>query len=226
MEEKKVHWIAGASIVCLIILIIVLGVTLPIAKTFYLILGVDIGAIFSILALLVIRCHFNKRRKKLEFRFNLESRELRGEYSFLRKIAGVPTKFRYKELEEATDNFQALIGQGASASVFKGILSDGTAVAVKRIDSQDHGEKEFRSEVSAIASVQHVNLVRMLGYCIVPSGSRYLVYDFISNGSLNSWIFPRSSDRRRNRPEGCLSWDLRYLSYENYVSCLHLPFFN
>ncbi|KAL5065040.1 hypothetical protein RYX36_026777, partial [Vicia faba] len=81
---------------------------------------------------ILIRHRYNKRRKVLELQLKSEGRELRIEYSFLRKVAGVPTKFRYKELEEATDNFQAVIGTGSSASVFKGILSDGTSVAVKR----------------------------------------------------------------------------------------------
>ncbi|CAI0626130.1 unnamed protein product, partial [Linum tenue] len=63
----------------------------------------------------------------------------------------------------------SFLGRGASASVFKGVLSDGTAVAVKRIGPEARGEKEFRSEVAAIASVQHLNLARLIGYCIVPN---------------------------------------------------------
>lgn len=137
-----------------------------------------------------------------------EGRELRIEYSFLRKVAGVPIKFRFKEIEEATENFGTFLGRGASATVFKGILTDGTSVAVKKICGEERGEKEFRAEVAAIASVQHVNLVRLLGYCVVPGGPRFLVYDFIPNGSLDCWIFPRRIVR--NRPSGCLSWDLRY----------------
>jgi len=144
----------------------------------------------------------------LESQLRSEGQELRIEYSFLKKVAGVPIKFRYKELEEATDGFQALIGKGASASVFKGILNDGTSVAVKRIDGGERGEREFRSEVAAIASVHHVNLVRLLGYCNAPTAPRYLVYEYVSNGSLDCWIFPkRLSQRRRG---GCLSWNLRY----------------
>lgn len=146
----------------------------------------------------------------LESQLKTEGRELRIEYSFLRKVAGVPTKYRFKELEEATDGFQALIGRGSSASVFKGILSDGTSVAVKRIDGEDRGEREFRSEVAAIASVQHVNLVRLFGYCNAPSAPRYLVYAFIPNGSLDCWIFPERVEGTRVRRGGCLPWNLRY----------------
>lgn len=211
MEDKKVNIIAISSVSALIILIIVARIALKLSKAFFLICGAGISVIIAVFAFLVIRQRYNRRRKLLESKWVSEGRELRIEYSFLRKIAGVPTKFRYKEIEEATDKFQALLGQGASASVFKGILSDGTSVAVKRIAGEERGEKEFRSEIAAIASVQHLNLVRLLGYCSVPSGPRYLVYDFIPNGSLDSWIFPkRESQIGKNRRFGCLSWGLRY----------------
>lgn len=221
MENQKANWIACSLVIALIIVIAVAGATLRLSKAFYLVVGVDVALILSVFVWLVVRRHYNRRRVLLESRL-AEGRELRIEYSFLRKVAGVPTKFRYKEIEEATDGFQALLGQGASASVFKGILSDGTAVAVKRIDGQERGEREFRSEVSAIASVQHVNLARLIGYCCVPAGPRFLIYEFIQNGSLDCWIFPKS--RRRSRPGGCLSWDQRYrvaLDVAKALSYLH-----
>ncbi|KAL8136835.1 hypothetical protein V2J09_002836 [Rumex salicifolius] len=132
-----------------------------------------------------------------------------GNISFIHRIAGVPTNFTYKELEHATDNFNSLVGRGGSGTVFRGILNDGTAVAVKRIESgeKESGEKEFLSEVAAIASVQHVNLVRLFGFCVVPSGPRFLVYEFVENGSLDGWLFARRDPRKR--AGGCLPWRLR-----------------
>lgn len=208
MEDKKASLIAVLSVFALIILIIVARVSLKLSNPFFLILGADIAAVLAIFTYVIIRYRFNRRRKLLETQLDSEGRELRMEYSFLRKVAGVPTKFRYKEIEEATDHFQALIGRGASASVFRGILNDGTSVAVKRIEGEEHGEKEFKSEVAAIASVQHVNLVHLLGYCCVPGGPRFLVYEFLQNGSLDCWIFPQRA--RPGQPGGCLSWELRY----------------
>ncbi|KAG7023541.1 putative receptor-like protein kinase, partial [Cucurbita argyrosperma subsp. argyrosperma] len=211
MEDKKAHVIALSFIVFLILLVILARVLLKLSKPFYLICGIDVSLTAAILMYLVIRRRFNRRRKQLESQLVTEGRELRIEYSFLRKVAGVPTKFKYKELEEATDYFRALIGQGSSGSVFKGVLKDGTAVAVKRIEGENRGEKEFRAEVSAIASAQHVNLVRLIGYCINSSGPRFLVYEFVSNGSLDCWIFPKKPrHKNRNRPGGCLAWDMRY----------------
>ena len=87
--------------------------------------------------------------------------------------------------------------------VFKGILDDGTAIAVKRIDGEEHDDEEFKAEVAALATVQHRNLVRLLGFCLVPRGPRFLVYEFIENGSLDNWIF--NGDNRRVLP-----WAFRY----------------
>ncbi|KAE9602267.1 hypothetical protein Lal_00049714 [Lupinus albus] len=209
MEDRKVITIAVVSVITLVIVIIVARVKLELSKAFFLILGADVAGILAVFSFVLIRQRYKIRRNLMESRLRSEGRELRIEYSFLRKVAGVPTKFRYKELEEATNKFQALIGKGSSASVFKGILKDGTSVAVKRIDGEERGEREFRSEVAAIAGVQHVNLVRLFGYCNAPSAPRYLVYEYVPNGSLDCWIFP-SNDLTNRRVGGCLPWNLRY----------------
>ncbi|XP_073132508.1 probable receptor-like protein kinase At5g20050 [Henckelia pumila] len=208
MEDRKAHLIAIFIIILLILLTIVARVSLKLSRTFFLICGADTAAIFAVLAVIFIRLRYSSRRKQLERLHDSEGRELRIEYSFLRKVAGVPTKFRFRELEEATDGFRSMVGRGGSASVFKGMLSDGTAVAVKRIDGEDGGgEKAFKSEVAAIASIQHVNLVRLLGYCIASAGPRFLVYGFVFNGSLDNWIFPKTGGRGRR--SGCLPWNSR-----------------
>ncbi|KAL6551560.1 hypothetical protein OROGR_007714 [Orobanche gracilis] len=228
MEDRRANLIAFSIIVLLIFLVIIAHLFLKLSKTFFLIFGADLAAILSVAAFIVIRFRFSGRRRQLERELDFQGRELRIEYSFLRKVAGVPTKFRYRELEEATDGFRSLIGRGAFGSVFKGILSDGTAVAVKRIDDgEERGDKSFKSEVAAIASVQHVNLVRLLGHSIASSSSsssgcpRFLVYEFIHNGSLNNWIFSNNNrfagaggagggDSIIQQSRGdCLSWDSR-----------------
>ncbi|XP_057435806.1 probable receptor-like protein kinase At5g20050 [Lotus japonicus] len=209
MEDRRVNIVASISVITLICIIIFARVLLKLSRAFFLICGAGVSVILAVLVWLLLRLSYNRRRRLLESQLIFEGQELRTEYSFLRKVAGVPTKFKFKELEEATDGFQSLVGKGSSASVFKGVLSDGTSIAVKRINALgNRGEKEFRSEVAAIASVHHVNLVRLLGYCNAPSAPRYLVYEFISNGSLDCWIFPK----KENQSHGgrCLSWNLRY----------------
>ncbi|XP_024968792.1 probable receptor-like protein kinase At5g20050 [Cynara cardunculus var. scolymus] len=210
MEDRKANIFALSSLVFLISVIVVARVVLHLSKSFFLIIGAAVAAIFAVITFYFIRRHLRHRRRVMETRLASEGKELRIEYSFLRKIAGLPTKFRYKELEEVTDNWKSVIGKGASACVFKGVMKDGTAIAVKRIQhEEERGEKEFRSEIAAIASVQHVNLVRLFGYCIHNS-SRFLVYEFIPNGSLANWIFSRPATARNNGSRGgCLSWGLR-----------------
>nr|GLL45250.1 probable receptor-like protein kinase At5g20050 [Ipomoea trifida] len=211
MEDRKAHTIAISLVAILIIVVVVARLILNLTPTFYFLCGADIAAILAVVAVAVIRLRFRSRRRQLEQQMDAEGRELRIEYSFLRKVAGVPTKFRYQELENATDGFRALVGKGSSGSVFMGVLSDGIPVAVKRIEGEERGEREFRSEVAAIASVQHVNLVRLLGYCSgLPSGPRFLVYDYISNGSLDNWIFTKRNPQLQGRKSGCLSWELRF----------------
>ena len=210
MEDRRVNIIASISVITLIIIIIIARILLKLSKAFFLICGAGVAVILAVFGFVFLSLIYKRRRRILESQLKSEGQEIRIEYSFLRKVAGVPTKFRYNELEEATDGFQSLIGRGSSASVFKGILNDGTSVAVKRIDAEERGAREFKSEVAAIGNVHHVNLVRLFGYCNSSSAPRYLVYDYIANGSLDCWIFPKRDSQRRPRPGGCLSWNLRY----------------
>lgn len=207
MEDKKANIIAVTLVIFLISAVIVARVVLNFSKSFFLIVGAAVAGIVAVIAFYFIRRHLHQRRQMMETRLASEGRELRIEYSFLRKIAGLPTKYRYKDLEEATDNWKSVIGKGASGCVFKGLLKEGIPVAVKRIQhEEERGDKEFRSEIAAIASVQHVNLVRLYGYC-VHNSSRFLVYEYIPNGSLANWIFSRPVTART--VGGCLSWNLR-----------------
>ncbi|KAF3956402.1 hypothetical protein CMV_018467 [Castanea mollissima] len=83
------------------------------------------------------------------------------------------------------------VGRGAFAKVYKGILEyeDRKLVAVKRMnDFVKDCDMEFKAEVSAIGSTNHRNLVQLLGYCN-EGQHRLLVYDFMSNGSLASFLF-------------------------------------
>ncbi|CAL5033535.1 unnamed protein product [Urochloa decumbens] len=105
---------------------------------------------------------------------------------------GLPLKaFTYAELEKATGGFQEVLGTGASGIVYKGQLQDQhrTCIAVKKIDKiEQESEKEFTAEVQAIGQTHHKNLVRLLGLCN-EGKERLLVYEFMSNGSLNRVLF-------------------------------------
>ncbi|XP_056862452.1 probable receptor-like protein kinase At5g20050 [Raphanus sativus] len=208
--------IATITILTLLLVIIAARVYLKLSKTFYLLAGVDVSLILAVFCFLAIRKPLQQREEAPRIKIHLRGRELRIEYSFLRKVAGVPTKFKLDDLEEATDGFRIQIGKGGSGSVFKGVLKDGSQVAVKRIEGEEKGEREFRSEVAAIASVQHKNLVRLYGYSSV-NRYRFLVYEYIPNSSLDVWIFPGRGGSRRLG--GCLTWDQRY---QVAIDILHL----
>ncbi|XXG73732.1 hypothetical protein AAC387_Pa07g2593 [Persea americana] len=109
--------------------------------------------------------------------------------------------FSYRDLQSATKNFSEVLGRGGFGSVFSGTLPDSTAIAVKKLEEFGQGEKQFRAEVSTIGTIQHVNLVRLRGFCSERS-KRLLVYDYMPNGSLDSHLFRDSAET--------LDWGTRY----------------
>ncbi|KAM0825664.1 hypothetical protein ACQ4PT_069406 [Festuca glaucescens] len=108
-------------------------------------------------------------------------------------------------IRAATGGFcpKNVIGRGGFGIVYKGKMPDGQEVAVKKLSAENRvqGLKEFKNEVDLIAKLQHRNLVRLLGCCIHGS-ERILVYEYMSNRSLDAFIF----DSRRR---ASLSWKTR-----------------
>lgn len=118
-------------------------------------------------------------------------------------VEGSLVAFEYRDLLNATKNFSHKLGGGGFGSVFKGSLADSTIVAVKKLESISQGEKQFRTEVSTIGTIQHVNLIRLRGFCSEGS-KKLLVYDYMPNGSLDSHIF------HDKNPNNVLEWKTRY----------------
>ncbi|GLT50373.1 hypothetical protein SLA2020_238630 [Shorea laevis] len=113
--------------------------------------------------------------------------------------------FKYSILEKATGSFAEVnkLGQGGFGTVYKGALSDGREIAVKRLFFNNrHRVADFYNEVNIISSVEHKNLVRLLG-CSCSGPESLLVYEFLPNKSLDRFIF----DTNRGR---VLNWDKRY----------------
>ncbi|CAI9296340.1 unnamed protein product [Lactuca saligna] len=155
-------------------------------------LGLIGGSFVLFLILVVGFTTFILQKKK-------RGREIEEEH--LDQVTGMPTRFSYQELKTATDNFSKKLGQGGFGSVFQGTLEDGSQIAVKCLQGLGHVKKSFLAEVESIGSIHHVNLVRLRGFCAWKS-ERHLVYEFMSNGSSDQWIY----DGDRNH---ILGWEFR-----------------
>ncbi|XP_031497864.1 LRR receptor kinase SERK2-like isoform X2 [Nymphaea colorata] len=96
-------------------------------------------------------------------------------------------QFSWRELQLATGDFSEnnVLGQGGFGKVYKGILSDNTKVAVKRLTAYHSpvGEAAFLREVELISVATHKNILRLIGFCITAS-ERILVYPFMENLSV------------------------------------------
>ncbi|XP_019166468.1 PREDICTED: probable receptor-like serine/threonine-protein kinase At4g34500 [Ipomoea nil] len=113
--------------------------------------------------------------------------------------------YSLKELEMATNRFSTdnVIGEGGYGVVYRGVLPDGSVVAVKSLlNNKGQAEKEFKVEVEAIGKVKHKNLVGLLGYC-AEGTQRLLVYEYVDNGNLEQWLHGDVG------PVSPLTWDIR-----------------
>ncbi|WCJ42943.1 S-locus lectin protein kinase family protein [Euphorbia peplus] len=106
-----------------------------------------------------------------------------------------PGSIYYKNtLVATTNNFSPpnKLGQGGFGIVYKGKLSDGKEVAVKRLSTNSgQGIEELKNEIMLIAKLQHRNLVKLLGCCI-EGGEQMLIYEYMPNKSLDSFIFDQT----------------------------------
>ncbi|KAF7851211.1 hypothetical protein BT93_L4312 [Corymbia citriodora subsp. variegata] len=145
----------------------------------------------------------------------------------LEQLLGLPTRFTYDDLVAITEDFSRKLGEGGFGSVFEGTLNDGTKVAVKRLDGVRQSMKSFRTEVETIGNIHHVNLIRLLGLC-AEKLQRLLVYEYMSNGSLDKWIFHKSKgsfvlDWKNRRKIICdIAKGLNYLHQECKWKIVHM----
>ncbi|XP_039042563.1 calmodulin-binding receptor-like cytoplasmic kinase 2 [Hibiscus syriacus] len=116
-----------------------------------------------------------------------------GIYSNARKESGPGNmKFTMDEILKATRNFSPAfkVGQGGFGTVYKGRLDDGSLVAIKRAKScvyDKHLGAEFQSEVTTLAQVEHLNLVKFYGY-LEQGDERILVVEYVTNGTLREHL--------------------------------------
>ncbi|KAL5774866.1 hypothetical protein ACOSP7_012423 [Xanthoceras sorbifolium] len=99
--------------------------------------------------------------------------------------------YSFIDVETATDifSFENKLGEGGYGPVYKGVLPDGQEVAVKKLSkTSTQGFEEFKNEVMLTAKLQHINLVRVLGFCI-DKEEQMLIYEYMPNKSLDHYLF-------------------------------------
>ncbi|KAG6411743.1 hypothetical protein SASPL_129827 [Salvia splendens] len=113
--------------------------------------------------------------------------------------------YSYDEISSATNAFSAdnMVGKGGFAEVYRGVLQNGQAIAVKRLTkapNDERKEKEFLTEIGTLAHVSHPNVTPLLGCCI--DNGLYLIFHFSSKGSVASLLHDEKLP--------ALDWTTRY----------------
>ncbi|KAK6145400.1 hypothetical protein DH2020_022220 [Rehmannia glutinosa] len=158
--------------------------------------GLGVALISALIGFLVYKRH--RRIKEEQERLTREREEI------LNSGGGKTAKiFTGKDIKKATNNFakDRLLGVGGYGEVYKGILEDGTTVAVKCAKlGNTKGTDQVLNEVRILCQVNHKSLVRLLG-CCVELEQPLLVYEYIPNGTL--------LDHLQGSNRGLLSWKRR-----------------
>ncbi|XP_054817128.1 uncharacterized protein LOC129316778 [Prosopis cineraria] len=164
-------------------------------KMLTMIVTITIGAIFGMLVggCVIYRVRRNRIAKSKDVRDDIQYNE--GPEDDL----DLPL-FDLATIASATDDFsnKNKIGEGGFGPVYWGKLLNGQEIAVKRLSIKSRqGLVEFKNEVKFIAKLQHRNLVKLLGCCIHEQ-EKMLVYEYMSNRSLDSFIFDEIERKRLN----------------------------
>ncbi|XP_052887070.1 PR5-like receptor kinase isoform X3 [Gossypium arboreum] len=104
----------------------------------------------------------------------------------------MPIRYSYAEIKKITGGFKNKLGQGGFGTVFKGKLQSGKLVAIKLLKESKGNGQDFINEVATIGRIHHVNVVQLIGFC-AERKKQALVYDFMTNGSLDKFIFSSGS---------------------------------
>ncbi|XP_028789009.1 probable LRR receptor-like serine/threonine-protein kinase RKF3 [Neltuma alba] len=175
---------------------------------------IALAFVFCVLGLLFVIGGFwlcqrlNKNKKRVR-KYNISRTEtvLNSGLNSLNESTTL-IRFAFDDIRKATRNFSLdnVIGRGGYGNVYGGVLPDGSEVAVKRFKNcSAAGDASFTHEVEVIASVRHVNLVALRGYCTATTNleghQRIIVCDLMKNGSLQDHLF--------GSPGKKLSWPTR-----------------
>ncbi|XP_074308313.1 LEAF RUST 10 DISEASE-RESISTANCE LOCUS RECEPTOR-LIKE PROTEIN KINASE-like 2.4 [Silene latifolia] len=153
-------------------------------------LNVALIACFSVtgICLIILLVIFFRRRYSSKDRVDQRERRTNVE-TFLRGHGSSgPKRYTYNDLKKITNSFKDKLGEGGYGSVYKGILQNGTPVAIKMLHRSKEEGAEFINEVASIGNTNHVNVVKLYGFCY-EGHRRGLVYEFMANGSLEKFLY-------------------------------------
>ncbi|KAJ1290370.1 hypothetical protein BS78_02G237600 [Paspalum vaginatum] len=150
--------------------------------------GIVIACIFILIVgiwLFAIYYRRQKMRKSVSFSSLEDSVQLASASQADSIKVDRSIEFSYEELSEATHNFSVehKIGQGGYGSVYYAELR-GEKAAIKKMDTK--ASQEFLAELKVLTHVHHLNLVRLIGFCV--ESCLFLVYEFIENGNLSEHL--------------------------------------
>lgn len=137
--------------------------------------------------------------------------------------------YSLRQIKAATNNFDSAnkIGEGGFGPVYKGVLSDGSEIAVKQLSSKSkQGNREFVTEIGMISALQHPNLVKLYGCCI-EGNQMLLIYEYLINNSLARALFGKENQRLNldwaTRQKICIqvARGLAYLHEESVLKIVH-----
>uniref|UniRef100_A0A8R7UZG0 Protein kinase domain-containing protein n=1 Tax=Triticum urartu TaxID=4572 RepID=A0A8R7UZG0_TRIUA len=176
-----------------------------------------------------LACYFNSRYRRWHKDLDQLARSME-------RLPGVPTKVEFADIKKATGNFHEAmkLGGGGFGTVYRCTLTASASkterpmdVAVKRFtrDVQNRCYDDFLAEVSIINRLRHKNIVPFVGWSY-NKGEPLLVFEFMTNGSLDQHLFPKVSNgtglqQAQRTGTAIRQWATRYGIVRDIATGLH-----
>ncbi|XP_042478103.1 cysteine-rich receptor-like protein kinase 10 isoform X1 [Macadamia integrifolia] len=183
-------------------------------NSFWIIFIIAAPVVITVILFLILFYFIQKTKQKSE------------DYDLDEITSGDTLQYDFSTIKDATDDFSDVnkLGAGGFGAVYKGRLSNGHEVAVKRLSrNSTQGEVEFENEVALVAKLQHRNLVRLLGFCLE---GKLLIYEFVPNKSLDYFLFDSFKRAELNWERRCkiiegIARGLLYLHEDSQFKIIH-----